>query len=70
MKKVLIPIFKINSFLKFKKIGVESVSLFLFSFLSQVSIILIKLQLKKNQLRLSHCKVTTTICVSDLGESP
>lgn len=47
MKKVLIPIFKINSFLKSKKIGVESFSLFLFSFLSQVSIILIKLQLKK-----------------------
>lgn len=47
LKKVWIPIFKINSFLKFKKICVESFSLFLFSFLSQVSIILIKLQLKK-----------------------
>lgn len=46
MKKVWIPIFKINSLLKFKKIGVESFSLFLFSFLSQASIILIKLQLK------------------------
>lgn len=38
MKKVWIPIFKINSLLKFKKIGVESFSLFLFSFLSQASI--------------------------------
>lgn len=47
LKKVWIPIFKINSLLKFKKIGVESFSLFLFSFLSQASIILIKLQLKK-----------------------
>lgn len=47
MKKVWIPIFKINSLLKFKKIGVESFSLFFFSFLSQASIILIKLQLKK-----------------------
>lgn len=47
MKKVWIPIFNINSLLKFKIIGVESFSLFLFSFLSQASIILIKLQLKK-----------------------
>lgn len=47
MKKVWIPIFKINSLLKFKKIGVESFSSYLFSFLSQASIILIKLQLKK-----------------------
>lgn len=46
LKKVWIPIFKINSLLKFKKIGVESFSIFLFSFLSQASIILIKLQLK------------------------